>query len=113
MAFQDGNHLYQFKQILMGVTNVVSAFQRFMNSFISDNKLSGTFSYLDDITVCGKTQEEHDINLEGFLKAAVTYNLKINRKKKKKKKNQSFHFVPLKCLVIKFAMELFKPILSV
>ena len=68
LAFQAGNRLYQFKRIPMGVTKRVSAFQRFMNSFISDNKLSGTFSYLDDITVCGKTQEEHDVNLEGFLK---------------------------------------------
>ena len=67
----------------MGVTNRVSSFQRFMNSFISDNKLSGTFSYLDDINVCGKTQEEHDVNLEGFLKAALTYNLEINLEKSK------------------------------
>ena len=83
MAFQAGNHLYQFKWIPMGVTNGVSAFKCFMNSFISDNKLSGTFSYLDDITVCCKTQEEHDVNLEGFLKAASTYNLEINREKSK------------------------------
>ena len=65
----------------MGVTNRVSAFQRFMNSFISNNKLFGTFSYLDDITVCSKAQEEHDVNLEGFLKAALTYNLEINKEK--------------------------------
>ena len=62
----------------MGVINGVSAFQRFMNSFISNNKFSGTFSYLDDINVCGKIQEEHDVNLEGFLKAALRYNLEIN-----------------------------------
>ena len=111
-AFQAGNRLYQFKQIPMGVTNGVPAFQRFMNSFISNDKLSGTFSYLDDITVCGKTQEEHDVNLEGFLNAAWTYNLEINQKKKKKI-YQSFHFVPLTYLVIKFAMELFDLILSV
>ena len=66
-AFQAENCLYQFKQIPMGITNGVSAFQCFMNSFISDNKLSGTFSYLDDITVSSKTQEEHDVNLEGFF----------------------------------------------
>ena len=67
----------------MDVTYGVSAFQCFMNSFISDNKLSGTFSYLDDITVCGKTQEKHNVHLEGFLKAASTYNLEINREKSK------------------------------
>ena len=38
MAFQAGNHLYQFKRIPMGVKNGVSEFQCFMNSFISDNK---------------------------------------------------------------------------
>ena len=40
-------------------------------------------AYLDDITDSGKTQEEHDVNLEGFLKAASTYNLEINQEKSK------------------------------
>ena len=54
----------------MGVTNGVSAFQRFMNKFISDNHLKGTFAYLDDITVCGRSKEEHDANLGHFMDAA-------------------------------------------
>ena len=82
-AFQAGNQLYQFKRIPMGVTNGVSAFQRFMNQFISENRLVATFAYLDDITICGKTKEEHDINLARFMDAATKYNLKFNETKSK------------------------------
>ena len=67
----------------MGVTNGVSAFQRFMNKFISDNHLRGTFAYLDDISVCGRNQEEHDANLKRFMEAASKYNLELNTEKSK------------------------------
>ena len=82
-AFQAGNQLLQFKRIPMGVTNGVAAFQRFMNQFISENRLEATFSYLDDITICGKTREEHDANLSRFMDAAAKYNLKFNDAKSK------------------------------
>ena len=49
-AFQTGNQLYHFKRIPMGMTNGVSAFQRFMNRFIADKRLKATFAYLDDKT---------------------------------------------------------------
>lgn len=67
----------------MGVTNGVAAFQRFMNQFISENRLEATFSYLDDITICGNTKEEHDTNLSRFMDAATKYNLKFNDTKSK------------------------------
>lgn len=51
-AFQAGNQLYQFKRIPMGVANGVSAFQRFMNDFISKKYLKETFSWT--ISRCGK-----------------------------------------------------------
>ena len=82
-AFQAGNQLYHFKRIPMGVTNGVSAFQRFMHDFISKNNLEATFSYLDDITVCGKDQQEHDLNLSRFMEAASKYNLLFNKEKSK------------------------------
>ena len=82
-AFQAGNQLYHFKRIPMGVTNGVSAFQRFMNRFISENSLDATFAYLDDITICGKSKEEHDTNLSRFMDAAAKYNLKFNEAKSK------------------------------
>ena len=52
-----------------------------VNQIISDYKCEGTFAYLDDITVCGKTREEHDKNLKQFLKAASDCNLTLNENK--------------------------------
>ena len=53
-----------------GVTNGVSCFQRTMNEFISEKGLNGTYAYLDNVTICGKTQEAHDKNVKEFLEAA-------------------------------------------
>ena len=36
---------------------------------------------LDDITICGKNQEDHDQNLKQFLSVAKKYNFTINEKK--------------------------------
>ena len=51
-----------------------------MNS-VAEEELSKTYAYLDNITVCGKTQEEHDHNLARFLAAAKKKNLKFNQEK--------------------------------
>ena len=50
-------------------------------SFIKQEKLAGTCAYLDDITVCGMTQAEHDVNLEKFMKAAEKKNIVYNEGK--------------------------------
>ena len=55
-AFEAGGQLYQFKRIPFGLKNAVPCFQRVVNQIISDFICEGTFAYLDDITVCGKTQ---------------------------------------------------------
>ena len=46
-----------------------------IDEIIKSNKRTGTYAYLDNITVGGKTQEEHDANLEKFLKVAKDCNL--------------------------------------
>ncbi len=77
-AFQAGDALYQFTRIPFGVTNGVACFQRIMADLIASEKLQGTFAYLDNVTICGKTQEEHDENLKRFQNVAtqrqITYN---------------------------------------
>ena len=40
-----------------------------------------SFSYLDNITLCGKDQEEHDANLVCFLEAAERKNITYNEEK--------------------------------
>ena len=77
-AFQAGDALYQFTRIPFGVTNGVACFQRIMSTIIAEDELQGTTAYLDNVTICGKDQEEHDRNLKRFQEAAsrrqITYN---------------------------------------
>ena len=80
-AFEADGGLYQFCRLPFGVTNGVSSFQREMDNFVAENSLKGCFPYLDNITVCGKTQEEHDKNLADFLAAAKRKNLTLNEDK--------------------------------
>lgn len=80
-AFEACGRLYQFTRIPFGVTNGVAAFQRKMKQIIDDEKLDGTFAYLDDVTVCGHSQEDHDNNLRRFMAAAEKYKLTINMEK--------------------------------
>ncbi|XP_014286752.1 retrovirus-related Pol polyprotein from transposon 17.6 [Halyomorpha halys] len=77
-AFEAQGRLYQFKRIPNGVTNGVACFQRGIDTIISDEGLTGVFSYLDDITVCGPDPERLKPLLElplpndaSFLKVAL------------------------------------------
>ncbi len=63
-AFEAAVGLYQFTRIPFGVTNGVACFQRKMDEFISEEELKGTFAYLDNVAICGRTQVEHDNNLK-------------------------------------------------
>lgn len=80
-AFEAGGKLYQFPRVPFGVTNGVACFQRIMDSFIEEERLSGTYAYLDDVTICGKTQEKHDINLRNFREAVQRRNVDYNEQK--------------------------------
>ncbi|KFD64528.1 hypothetical protein M514_23375 [Trichuris suis] len=80
-AFEAAGGLYQFTRIPFGVTNGVACFQRIIDTFIRDEKLKGTFAYVDDITICGTSKDDHDTNLEKFLKAAKKWNLTFNEER--------------------------------
>ena len=79
-AYEAGGKLYQFTRLRQGVTNGVSSFQRKMDGFIDDN-IKDTFSYLDNVHVCGRTLEEHNANLAKFKAVAIENNLTINENK--------------------------------
>ena len=64
-----------------GLKNAVPCFQRVVNQIIAKFKCEGTFAYLDDITVCGRTREEHEKKLEQFLQAVEESNLTLNKEK--------------------------------
>ncbi|XP_069990683.1 uncharacterized protein [Penaeus vannamei] len=59
----------------------VACFQRIMDSLIKEEGLAGTYAYLDDATICGMTQQEHDDNLNKFLEAAARRNMTYNEDK--------------------------------
>ena len=80
-AFEADGDLFQFTRLPFGLKNAVPVFQKIMNSIIKDNKLEKTYAYLDDITVCGLTLEEHDMNLKAFMKVVEANNLTINMEK--------------------------------
>ena len=77
-AFEACGSLYQFCRLPFGVTNGVAAFQRYIDSFIKKHKLEGTIAYLDNLTIFGNDQKEHDARLESFHKAAKESGMTLN-----------------------------------
>lgn len=58
------------------VTNGVSNFYR-SDNIIRTEKLKDTFSYIDNVAVCGLNQSDHDCKLERFMSALNKYRLII------------------------------------
>ncbi|KAJ8866322.1 hypothetical protein PR048_032165 [Dryococelus australis] len=73
--------LYQFTRVPVGNWNGVPAFQLVMQTIVQDEDLKGVEVYLDDATVGGLTQEEHDANLKKCMNAVSKYNLTLNMDK--------------------------------
>ena len=80
-AFEADGKLYQFRRLPFGLKNAVPCFQRIIDDIIEKHGCKGTYAYLDNITVCGKTQQEHDENLKQFLSTAEKCNLTFNDSK--------------------------------
>ncbi|NRB15973.1 MAG: DDE-type integrase/transposase/recombinase [Rhizobiales bacterium] len=80
-AFEANGRLYQFLRMPFGVTNGVSAFQRAMDYMVDKYSLKATYPYLDNVTICGKDQADHDLNLARFREAASQLNLTYNQGK--------------------------------
>ncbi|GFW69424.1 retrovirus-related Pol polyprotein from transposon opus [Trichonephila clavipes] len=80
-AFEACGKLYQFLRVPFGVTNGVACFQRVIDKIIEHEELALTYPFIDDVTVCGKDQKEHDDNLEKFMTVAKKYNLTLNEDK--------------------------------
>ena len=80
-AFEACGKLWEFTRIPFGVTNGVPAFQREMDNLVLDESLKDTFPYLDNITVAGRTQKEHDFNVKQLLDALQRRNWTLNDSK--------------------------------
>ena len=60
-AFEAAGSLYQFCPIPFGLTNGVASFQRVMDDIIMRDDLNGTYASIDNVTICGQNQAEHDL----------------------------------------------------
>ena len=80
-AVEANGRLYQFKRVPFGVTNGVAVFQRIIDDIIEQEGLKDTFPYLDNITVCGKTKEELDANVQKLMEATQRRKLTLNESK--------------------------------
>ena len=56
-------------------------FQRKITQCIGEEKLKGTVAYLDNVTVVGRIQLEHDDNVKAFLDAINRQNFTLNETK--------------------------------
>jgi hypothetical protein len=54
---------------------------QFFNILVEENKLDGVFPYLDNITVGGYDQDDHDKNGRGLLSAIEKQGLAVNHDK--------------------------------
>ena len=56
-------------------------FQRAMDKMVDEEGLKDTFPYLDNITVAGRNQQEHDENVKKFHVAIQRRNFTLNKTK--------------------------------
>nr|XP_045624310.1 uncharacterized protein LOC123774202 [Procambarus clarkii] len=80
-AFEACGKLFEFNRIPFGVTNGVASFQIVIDGILEKEGVKGTFAYVDDVCVCGDSEEEHDKNLKHFMYVARRYNLTLNLEK--------------------------------
>ena len=80
-AFQANNQLFEFTRIPFGLKNAVSAFQRIMDDIIREENLKDTYVYLDDVTIGGMSQNQHDFNVQRFEEVCKSRRLTLNNEK--------------------------------
>ena len=71
--------LYQYTRLPFGVASAPAVFQKVMDTVLQG--LQRVICYLDDILVCGSTEEEHHRNLEAVLQRLQEYNIQARRDK--------------------------------
>lgn len=73
---------YEFKKMPFGLCTAPSVFQRYVNDIFGDFIINGTLlTYLDDLIIPSKTEEEGINKLEKVLERAEEFGLEFNWKK--------------------------------
>lgn len=80
-AFRYKHKCYEWLRLPMGFKNSFAIFQRTMDILLKEEIGSKCFAYIDDIIVFGKTEKEHDENLEIVANKLITNNILVNQNK--------------------------------
>lgn len=70
---------YRFKRLPFGINVAPEEFQR--RNELNFGDIPGTFVYIDDVMITGKTSQEHDDNLKKIIERAEDRNIKFNLSK--------------------------------
>ncbi|VDL77978.1 unnamed protein product [Nippostrongylus brasiliensis] len=71
--------LFQYNRLPFGIKTAPGIFQQIMNKMVSG--LRGVATYLDDILVCGRTEQEHKENLIALFRRIEEYGFKLRLEK--------------------------------
>ena len=80
-AFSSGSGLYEFNRVPFGMISSGAAMQYAMERVLAGLNNNICLSYIDDILIYGKTEKEHDQNLNAVLKRLLECGFKINGNK--------------------------------
>jgi hypothetical protein len=70
---------YKFNRLPFGIVSAPEIFQKEFKEIFKD--IPGQVSYIDDLLIYEKTQEEHNRNLKRVLERAKQANIKLNKSK--------------------------------
>ena len=70
---------YFFKRLPFGISLAPEIFQRTMEKILEG--IDGVVCFMDDVVVCGDTDEQHDARLKQVLDRVIQAGLKLNREK--------------------------------
>ena len=71
--------LYQYNRLPFGVKSAPGIFQGIMDNLIAG--VDGCAAYLDDIVVCGRTQEEHDRSVRRLFERIEEFGIRVRLEK--------------------------------
>ena len=80
-AFRTRSGLYQFRVLAFGLCNAPATYSRVMELVLSGLQWDVVLSFLDDLCVLGKTEEEHLENLRKVFERFKEYGLKFKPQK--------------------------------
>ena len=78
-AFVTHSGLYRYVRCPYGLKSLPQCFQKVMETLLQG--LQGVQVYLDDVVICGRTREEHDIRLQAVLDRLRQHEVTLNQEK--------------------------------